>query len=193
MVARVNLHNMRQDREEGVIGFGARLRGQADVCKIIIKCPGCAIDVIYTDTILRNVLTQCIADAYIQLDLLGNKKQDMTLEQVFKFVKAKESGKRSASTLLDSNSADATSSKTNQMNSKNKHDPCFYCGKQGHGKSAPARTRKHECPAYVHKCEHCNRDHHVESVCRSKNNPKPAPAPPPPPHGCLSPCYSAHY
>ena len=31
MVARVHLHNMRQDREEGVRGFGARLRGQAGV------------------------------------------------------------------------------------------------------------------------------------------------------------------
>ena len=93
MVARVHLHNMRQDREEGVRGFGARLRGQAGICKFIIKCPGCAIDVNYTDTILRDFLTRGIADSDIQLDLLGNKNQDMTLEEVFKFVEAKESGK----------------------------------------------------------------------------------------------------
>ena len=33
MVARVTLHNMRQDRDEPVRAFGARLRGQASVCK----------------------------------------------------------------------------------------------------------------------------------------------------------------
>ena len=38
MVARVALHNMRQDRDEPVRNFGARLRGQAGVCKFIIPC-----------------------------------------------------------------------------------------------------------------------------------------------------------
>ena len=43
MVARVALHNMRQDREETVRSFGARLRGQAAICKFVMKCPGCHI------------------------------------------------------------------------------------------------------------------------------------------------------
>jgi len=29
-----------------------------------------------------------------------------------------------------------------------------------------------ECPAYNHKCKFCNRDHHYDSLCRSKDNPK---------------------
>ena len=33
MVARVTLHNMRQDQDDQVCGFGARLRRQAGVCK----------------------------------------------------------------------------------------------------------------------------------------------------------------
>ena len=41
MVARVQLHNMRQDRDETIRSFGARLRGQVSVCKFLIKCPGC--------------------------------------------------------------------------------------------------------------------------------------------------------
>ena len=36
MVARVNLHNMRQDRDETIRSFGARLRGQAGVCKFVM-------------------------------------------------------------------------------------------------------------------------------------------------------------
>ena len=76
----------------------------------MIKCPGCDIEVNYTDAILRDVLTKGIADPEIQLDLLGDKNLDMTLEEVFKFVEAKESGKRSASKLLDTHSVDAASS-----------------------------------------------------------------------------------
>ena len=38
MVARVNLHNMRQDRDEPIRAFNARVHGQVDVCKFIIEC-----------------------------------------------------------------------------------------------------------------------------------------------------------
>ena len=184
MVARVNLHNMRQDRDETVRSYGARLQGQAGVCKFVMKCPGCEIEVNYTDSILRDVLTRGIADPDIQLELLGNSKQNMTVEEVFQFVEAKESGKRSASTLLDSHAVDVASSSyrkaknAQQRDIRDKNIPCSYCGTKGHGKSAPGRQRRLECPAYGHKCELCNRDHHMESVCRSRDNPKRAPAPP---------------
>lgn len=36
MVARVTLHNMRQDRDETIRSFGARIRGQAGICKFTI-------------------------------------------------------------------------------------------------------------------------------------------------------------
>lgn len=179
MVARVALHNMRQDRDETVRSFGARLRGQACVCKFVISCPNCDHDVDYTDAILRDVLTKGIADAEIQLDLLGDKKQDMTLEEVFQFIEAKEAGKRSASRLLDSHPVEAASS-TYRKNKSDKTLPkdgsrtetCSYCGKRGHGRSAPARIRKTECSAYGHICELCNRNHHLEHLCRSKDKPK---------------------
>ena len=60
--------------------------------------------------ILRDVLTRGLSDPDIQLDLLGDKNQDLKLEQVFEFVEAKESGKRSASRLLDTQGVEATSS-----------------------------------------------------------------------------------
>ena len=46
----------------------------------------------YTDAILRDVLTHGICDSEIQLDLLGDQNQDITIEQVFKFVGATEAG-----------------------------------------------------------------------------------------------------
>lgn len=110
MIARVTLHNMRQDRDEPVRNFSAKLRGQAGVCKFVITCPNCNHEVNYTDTIVRDVLARGIADPDIQLDLLGDKNQNMTLEEVTQFVEAKEAGKRSASRLLDTHSIAATSS-----------------------------------------------------------------------------------
>ena len=101
MVARVHLHNMRQDWDETIRSFGARLKGQAGVCKFTIKCSRWQATVDYTDEILRDVLTRGVADPEIQLDLLSDSNQNMTLENVFQFIEKKESGKRSASQLLN--------------------------------------------------------------------------------------------
>ena len=174
MVARVTLHNMRQDRDEAVRSFGARLRGQAGICKFTVNCPTCNLDVDYTEPILRDVLTRGIEDNEIQLELLGNTQQDMTLEQVFQFVETKESGKRSASLLVNSQSTDASSSykqnvvtqlrrkhieqavgKSNTAQNKPKDlfdgsSQCQYCGKTGHGKRAFANVRRSECSATLY-------------------------------------------
>ena len=53
MVARVTLNNMHQDRDETIRSFGARLRGQANVCKYSIECPSCHTDVSYTEASRR--------------------------------------------------------------------------------------------------------------------------------------------
>ena len=99
MVARVQLNNMRQDRDETIRSFGARLCGQASVCKFQVTCPGCSAEVYFTENVLRYVLTCGLADSEIQLDLLGDRNQDMSLEEVFQFIEAKEAGKRSAGRL----------------------------------------------------------------------------------------------
>lgn len=84
MVARVQLHNMRQDRDETIRSFGARLRGQAGVCKFLVTCPGCNIEVNYTENVLRDVLTRGLADSEIQLDLLGERNQGLHPEKPWK-------------------------------------------------------------------------------------------------------------
>jgi hypothetical protein len=94
MVARVQLQNMRQDRDETILSFCARLCGQAAGCKFLVACPGCSADVNYTQNVLRNVVIRGIADDEIQLDLLGEKNQDMTLDEVVQYIEAKETGKR---------------------------------------------------------------------------------------------------
>ena len=112
MVARVLHHNMHQDHDETIHSFGARLHGQARVCKFLVKCPGCDADVNYTEAILLDVLTLGIADTEIHLYLLGDKNQNMMLEDISLFVDAKEAGKRSASRLLVFQVAKASHSST---------------------------------------------------------------------------------
>ena len=70
MVAQVALHHMKQDRDEPIRAFAARLKGQASVCKYVKTCPGCDQKVMYTEAILTDVLCRGIADAEIQMDLL---------------------------------------------------------------------------------------------------------------------------
>ncbi len=102
------------------------------------------------------------------------------------FVEANESGKRSASRLLDAQGVNAMSStyrrsKTQELSGKwpdlkmseQKKQTCIYCCCAGHGKHAPPNVWAKECPTYSHRCKLCNRDHHTEAVCRSKENPKP--------------------
>ena len=172
MVARVTLNNMQQDRDEPIRAFGARLRGQANICKYVMKCPSCEEDVNYTDPILRDALCHGIIDQEIQLDLLSNTNQDMTLEEVFHFVEAKELGKRSASRLLDSQGAEAVRSSYRKQKSADnqcKLKVCSYCGKSGHGEKSIAKVRSTTCPSYGHTCKHCKKLHHFDDMCRSRS------------------------
>ena len=131
---------VREEKTMVAKNFGACLRSQAGVCKFIIPCPSCTADVNYTDEILRDVVTRNISDSEVQLDLLGDSNQNMTLEEVLKFIEAKETGKCSASRLLHTQNVDAAHSsyckdKSSAFKSKPEHsnDHCIYCGKQGHG------------------------------------------------------------
>jgi len=95
MVARSALQSMRQDHDEPIRAFGARIRGQASICKYVIPCPSCKTDVNYTEAILRDVLCRGINDQEIQLSILGDQNQDLKFEEVMRLVEAKESGKQS--------------------------------------------------------------------------------------------------
>jgi hypothetical protein len=115
----------------------------------------------------------------IQLDLLGDKNQNMTLEEVFQFIEAKDAGKRSAGRLLEAQTANAARSqyrRTKQEEMKNPQpdngDKCHYCGQYGHGNRAPPTIRKTACPAFEKTCGHCGRPNHLAAVCQKKEKPK---------------------
>ena len=67
---------------------------QTGVCKYLLNCPTCNTEANYTNHILCDIITRGISDSEIRLELLGHMNQNMTLEEVFQFIKTKETGKR---------------------------------------------------------------------------------------------------
>ena len=91
MVARYALHDMRQGREEQIRSFYARIKGQADTCDYRTKCTKseCNEMVDFAGEILRDVLARGIVDDEIQLDLISDQNQKMTIEEMIRFVEAR--------------------------------------------------------------------------------------------------------
>ena len=107
-----------------------------------MKCI-CGQEISYSKHILQDIVAHGLVDSEIQLDLLSDSNQGMTLEEVFQFVEKKEAGKHSAIRLLESQGVESVSSqyqKNQRLNNKemaiNKSDPCSFCGKRGHGKNS---------------------------------------------------------
>ena len=154
MVARVQLHEMQQDREEPVRTFCARLSGQANICKYNIDCPGCKRGLDYTDHIVRDCIIRGISDDDIRLDILGNENQDMTLDTLVGYIESKEAGKRSLSQLASFQSRNAARSQYKRSPTPSQDKPqepaakCQYCGISGHGNGSNTRVRREKCTAY---------------------------------------------
>ena len=195
LVARAQLQNLHQDRDESARAFCARLRGQAGVCNFT-KSKTCTcnveVQVDYSEDIIRDALIRGLSDEDIKLEVLGQCRQDLSLDDTLQMIEAKESGKRSARMLSNQNfpmstsaingpsdSSNATSSYRKSNNSKYRaptkqpdknrwqSPTCGYCGQKGHGSGKNPDTRRKNCPAYHHQCTKCGIPHHFEKVCHS--------------------------
>ena len=175
MVARVALNQMRQDHNEPVRTFAARVKGQADICNFQIKCSECDKNVSYTESAVKDVVIIGLADQDIQLEVFGHINQDMSLSEILQYVKSKESGKRSAmqiNSFSDQQAAASTyrrqtSAKVKDINDQKDNETCTYCGKTGHGKNPKFYIRRKKCPAFGHVCGLCSKSNHFETACRS--------------------------
>ena len=184
--ARVTHHQMKQDDEQPVRSFVAKLKGQAGICNYIIRhtfpC-GCnhESDVSYADAMVRTVLASGLADNQIQRDLFCESNQEMPLEQMINFIETKEVGNRSVPQATNTVKTFAVRStykrdtnqaiKTHNMTSRgeNRTFPCGWCGKRGHGNHKDRERRRRVCPAFEHICKNCDIKSHYESVCKGKS------------------------
>ena len=169
---------MQQHRDEPIRSLGARVRAQAGVCIYVLNCD-CGREISYNEHILRDVVVQGLVNSEIQLDLLSGTNQNMTLEDVFQFVEKKETGKRSANCLLQSQGVEIITSQYKRNQGQgikdvvlNKSDPWGFCGKCYHGKNSLSHLRKQYCQTDNSKCNYCHKLHHHESVCRLKQKNK---------------------
>ena len=142
-VARVALSRMTQDRGEPVRAFAARLRGQAEVCRLTKKCAGC--DQISNQGEERVADQLCIglADAEIQEDLLKHPDQDMGVEDTIRFVEVRAAGKRSAVSMNTPTSTSAIDDDEGgeAISSAYKRQQRRPTPRSGPGKSTPTRPR----------------------------------------------------
>ena len=203
MVARVQLEQIRQDREEPVRAFCARLRGQAGVCQFTIKCE-CGKVVDYSEEMIRDRLIRGLDDEDIKLDVLGQANQEMSLPDTLQLVETKESGKRSANRLDGTTTATMNSTYKRQNNMPpqqrpNNSRPSFPnnsrpsleqrdsqyqqtekfasrpCTHCGQtGHASYLRERIKHCSAYNKQCRKCGIHHHHHSVCRRPSQKAPS-------------------
>ena len=167
-VARVTLYNMRQGRDELIRAFCARLRGQAALCDLNVKCQGCRGYASYAEDAVGNGIYVGLADLDVQRDLFSDENQARTVPELLRFVEARETGRLATPQTLESiNSSYKRLQKPVQGDRTPKDDTCSYCGGTGHGRNSPTRIRRTKCPAFGKKCGNCARDHHLAKVCRS--------------------------
>lgn len=176
LVSRYKLHNLRQDIDEPIRSYAARIRGQAHICKLYVPCPQCHfLEVDFSDQIIKDVITKGIIDEDIRLTLLGEKNQDMSLEETISYIEAKECGKKSACRLLDNTSTTAATSRYKKSRKQSYlRKKCNYCGETGH--NSEYKERQEKCAAFKHVCEICHITGHLEFVCRRRNAAKDAKA-----------------
>ena len=114
-VSQKNLFQAKQDRDEPIKAFVARLRGLASMCKLShdITCTHAADGkhtVSFTDTLLKYVIICNIANNDIQADILSHTNQDLSLNELIQFIEAKEAGVKSKASLNDQSNAGIRSS-----------------------------------------------------------------------------------
>lgn len=49
---------------------------------------------------------------------------------------------------------------------------CSYCETFSHGTNKNLESRKHSCLAFNHTCGYCQRQHHFDHICRSRDKTK---------------------
>ena len=160
-VAKVNIAvhvkeflEMRQDTEEPVRQFKARLPGKSLSCDfrvaVEVTCEGCqetkTVRASYVDEMVKYKIVTGLDDLDIMQDVLAADKK--RLDEVVTFIEGKESGKKGQKYLAGG----AAVSKVSQIppsTSGGGGEKCKYCNRIGHGASPSEITRKASCPVKI--------------------------------------------
>ena len=157
------LMKAKQEQDEPVRQFAARLRGLAAVCDLTVTCT-CGLKVSEVDKWVRMSLISRLNDEDTKQEVLS-KVDEMPLDETITFVEARETGKTSLKILSGGLSSGQVNKVQEQVSAQ---DKCTYCGKRGHGKQANIDLRKTSCTAYGKKCKNCGILGHFNDQCKKK-------------------------
>jgi hypothetical protein len=146
----------KQEREEPVRQFAARLHALAAVCNLSVTC-SCGLKVSEVEKLVRMSLIGGLNDE--------DTKQDATIT----FVEARETGK-TALKILGGKLASGQINKVQQEREDQRS--CNYCGQKGHWKTPNIDLRKADCPAFGKKFTKCHQKGHYAGVCKSRKGDK---------------------
>ena len=132
-VLRTDLLQLRQERDEAIRAFAARVRGKAETCTFAAQCE-CGKSVNYTGNAIRDVLLNSLADSDIRREVLGTK--DIITKPINDIVALVE-GKEMPRNALPSSTLSAVSTFQNQRKTapvkappqaeRNKEAICLDC------------------------------------------------------------------
>ena len=134
MLNEVHLMEAKQDRNEPVRKYLARLRGLANICSLTVSCPhNPSSAVSYAERSIHTTLVKGLFDTETKGEILS--KVDMpTLAETVTFLEARETGKRSLAGL------------SGTLAGQSIHVvQCKSCGEMGHSADAPLNIRKKLC------------------------------------------------
>ena len=122
----------KQEPDEPVRTFVARLRGLANICVLFTQCTGEAVS--HVEPTILLALVKGLVDVDTKGEILSKVKQ-MDLEETQAFMEARETGKRDLVLLSGGPSS-------GQVNAVKVQGKCWQCGQVGHSGKAPASVRK---------------------------------------------------
>lgn len=91
--------NMQQDRGENIRTYAARLRGQAEICRLSHTCTACAHVDCTSEAAVAAQLCIGLADGDIRLDMFKNPNEYMTTAEMIAFTEVRVIGTSSAASV----------------------------------------------------------------------------------------------
>lgn len=153
------LISAKQERDELVRQFAARLRGLAAVCDLTVTCSqghtASEVDKWARMSLISGLYEEDTKQAVL------SKVEEMPFDEMITFVEARETG-RTSMKILAGNLSSGVVNKVHE----DREDPrsCQFCGKEGHGRNPGFDLRKADCPAFGKKCKKCGLKGHFAEV-----------------------------
>ena len=158
----VNLHEQRQQSDENVHSFAARVRGIAASCGLQKKCPGCDQTVNFSEETCYHVVMAGLCDQNTKEKALTQAMMDTIkdLDSLVKWCTAEESGRLG----MPSNTIAPVRKSSYKL--QHKIQSCNNCGSKRHGDGSPL-AREKQCKAFGKTCAKCGRKNHFAAVCKA--------------------------